>query len=483
LRVLDARHYDIVTRVIVTGETAIGPTLHQRIGLAMNARTVRYFAWTCYFQIALASLAVADDNWPRFRGSNATGVADDDPRLPDTWDQQTNVLWKAPIAGWGWGSPIVWGDRVFVSAVHSEDDYEKPKAGLYLGGGRGEPPDTVHHWMVYCLSLNTGEVLWKREAHVGKPKIPRHPKSSYAAETPTTDGQRIYVLFGDVGLYAYDLAGKPLWTHEIEPKKTKLGYGAAASPVVVGDQVVMVYDNDEESYIAAIDSATGTLRWKVLRDEKSTWATPFVWQHDGQTEIVATGKNENRSYSPSGELLWHFNGHMSVLTIPSPFASDGMLYITSGYFQDKDRPVFAILPGAKGDISLGEGQTRNDSIRWSLEKMGPYNTSPIVYRGLYYTLLDRGMMTCHDSHSGELVYDRTRFPEGASFTASPWAYNGKLFCLNENGDTYVLSAGREFNVERTNKLDELSLATPSISQGRLLLRTASQVYCIGAGGK
>jgi outer membrane protein assembly factor BamB len=393
------------------------------------------------------------------------------------------VQWKAAIPGWGWGSPIVWGDRVFVSAVHSDDDYEKPKAGLYLGGGRGEPPDTVHHWMVYCLNLNDGKVLWKHEANSGKPKIPRHPKSSYAAETPTTDGQRLYVLFGDVGLYAYDLAGKPLWKYEIEPRKTKFGYGAAASPVVVGDQVVFVYDNDEESYIAAIDSATGKLRWKVLRDEKSTWATPFVWQHDGQTEIVAAGKNENRSYSPSGELLWHFNGHMSVLTIPSPFTADGMLYITSGYFQDKDRPVYAILPGAKGDISLGEGQTRNDFIRWSLEKMGPYNTSPIVYRGLYYTLLDRGMMTCHDSQTGELVYDRTRFPEGATFTASPWAYNGKIFCLNENGDTYVLTAGREFKVERTNKLDELSLSTPAIAQGKLLLRTASQVYCISNGGK
>lgn len=431
----------------------------------------------------LTTFVFGQENWPRFRGADATGVVADDPRLSDTWDQEKNVQWKVTIPGWGWGSPIVWGDRVFVSAVHSQDDYEKPKAGLYLGGGRGEPPDTLHHWMVYCLSLKTGEVIWKHEAHTGKPKIPRHPKSSYAAETPTTDGQRLYVLFGDVGLYCYDLAGKPLWAYEIEPKKTKLGYGAAASPVVVGDQVVFVYDNDEESYIAAVDSATGELRWKVLRDEKSTWATPFVWQHDGQTEIVAAGKNENRSYAPSGELLWHFNGHMSVLTIPSPFACDGLLYITSGYFQDKDRRVFAIQPGAKGDISLGEGQSSNDFIRWSLEKMGPYNTSPIVYRGLYYTLLDRGMMTCHDSQTGALVYDRTRFPEGASFTASPWAYNGKVFCLNENGDTYVLTAGREFTVERTNKLDELSLASPAISQGKLLLRTASQLYCIGNPAK
>jgi outer membrane protein assembly factor BamB len=430
------------------------------------------------FALLLTTVVDGQDNWPRFRGPNANGVAADDSRLPDTWDAQTNVRWKHEIRGWGWGSPIVWNDRVFVSAVYSDDDYEKPKGGLYLGGGRGEPPDTVHHWMVYCLSLATGDLLWQHEARAGKPQIPRHPKSTYAAETPTTDGKRLYVLFGDVGMYCYDFDGHPLWTHEIEPKKTQFGYGAAASPVVQDDQVIMVYDNNEESYIAAIDTATGKTRWQVSRDEKSTWATPFVWQHDGTTEIVAAGKKENRSYSTTGELLWHFDGRMSVLTIPSPFVADGLLYITSGYFTDKNRPVYALQPGAKGDITLAEGQTSNDSILWSLEKMGPYNTTPIVYQGLYYTLLDRGMLTCHDAKTGELVYDRTRFPEGATFTASPWAYNGKVFFLDEDGDTYVMPAGREFKIDRTNKLDELSLSTPAISQGKLLLRTASQIYCI-----
>ena len=444
----------------------------------MTQRCSCFVLLLCSWGLILAPFASGQDNWPRFRGADASGVVPDDPRLSDTWDQEKNVHWKVTIPGWGWGSPIVRGNRVFVSAVHSEDEYEKPKGGLYNGGGRGEPPSTVHHWMVYCLNLETGALLWKHEAHSGQPQIPRHPKNTYAAETPTTDGKRIYVLFGDVGLYCYDFDGKQLWAHPIEPKKTMLGYGAAASPVVQGDQVIMVYDNQEESYIAAIDSASGQTRWKAIRDEKSTWATPFVWQHDGRTEIVATGKKENRSYSTDGELLWHFNGHMSNLTIPSPFAVDGLLYITSGYFQDKDRPVFALKPGAKGDITLGEGDTSSEFIQWSLEKIGPYNTSPIVYHGFYYTLLDRGMMTCHDAKTGELIYDRTRFPQGASFTASPWAYNGKVFCLDEDGDTFVLPVGREFKVERTNSLDELCIATPAISQGKLLIRTASQIYCI-----
>jgi outer membrane protein assembly factor BamB len=449
----------------------------------MSVQARRAVGLTFTVLLLFNAAAPAQETWPRFRGADATGVVADDPRLPDTWDATTNVLWKAAIPGWGWGSPIVWGDRVFVSAVHSDEDYEKPKAGLYLGGGRGEPPDTIHHWMVYCLSLATGEVLWKHEAHTGKPQVPRHPKNTYAAETPTTDGQRVYVLFGDVGLYAYDFAGKQVWAHEIEPKKTLFGYGAAASPVIQGDQVIMVYDNSEESYIAAFDSATGEPRWKTTRDEKSTWATPLVWTHDGRTEIVASGKKEIRSYSPAGELLWHFDGRMSNLTIPSPFVVDGLLYITSGYFQDKNRPVYAVRPGAKGDITLGDKETANEFIAWSLEKMGPYNTSPIVYRGYYYTLLDQGMLTCHDAKTGELVYDRTRFPQGAKFTASPWAYNGKVFFLDENGKTFVMPVGREFNIERTNDLDELSIATPSISQGKLLIRTASQIYCITNSAK
>ncbi len=213
----------------------------------------------CLFGVALSSVpsAFAQGSWTRFRGPDGNGVVADDPRLPEVWDQEKNVVWKATIRGSGWGSPIVWGNRVFVSAVHSDDDYEKPKAGLYLGGGRGEPPDTVHHWMVYCLSLEDGSVLWKHEAKTGKPEIPRHPKNTYAAETPTSDGERLYVLFGDVGLYCYDFDGKLLWTHKIEPKKTQFGYGAAASPVVQGDQVIYVYDNIEESYIMALDQRHG----------------------------------------------------------------------------------------------------------------------------------------------------------------------------------------------------------------------------------
>lgn len=434
--------------------------------------------------IALVTTSVmAQEHWTRFRGENANGVVADDPRLPVNWNAKQNVQWKTNILGWGWGSPVVWGDRVFVTAVHSDLDYEKPKGGLYLGQGRQAPPDTVHHWMVYCLNLNDGTIIWKHRAHHGKPLIPRHPKSTYAAETPTLDSERLYVLFGDVGLFCLDLNGKPLWTHMLTPRKTAAGYGAAASPVVHKNQLIMVYDNEEESFIAAHDTISGEIRWKIPRNEKSTWATPFVWKHSNGVEIVVCGKKQNRAYSTSGDLLWHFDGKMSVLTIPSPFAVQDLLYITSGYFQDNKRPVYAIHPGARGDISLQAEETSNEFISWSLQRMGPYNTSPIVYRGNYYTLLDRGMLTCHNALTGELVFNRTRFPQGASFTASPWAYNGKLFFLDEGGTTHVMPAGGEFKIESTNELDELCIATPAISQGKLLLRTATSVYCISNNSK
>lgn len=428
--------------------------------------------------VPLSSEVLAQENWPRFRGENGTGVVPDDPRLPDTWSSVENVKWKTEIPGRGWGSPIVWGDRVFVTSVTSDESYESPKAGLYLGRGRETPPDSVHHWWVYCLDLVSGKMLWKHEAHQGKPEVPRHPKSTYAAETPVTDGRYLYVLFGDVGLYCYDFDGNQVWSREIDPQPTLFGYGAAASPVLVDGQVVMVYDNEAESYLAAYDGKTGDLNWKVPRDEPSTWATPYVWKHGSRTEIVVPGKKRIRSYTTKGELLWHMDGKMSFLTIPSPFVVNDLLYVTSGYFQDQNRPVFAIRPDATGDLTLDEEQSSSEFIAWSLEKMGPYNTSPIVYGGLYYTLLDRGMMTCHNAETGELVYDRTRFPQRASFTASPWAYNGKVFCLDEDGNTYVIPKGSEFEVEKVNTLDELCVATPSIARGNLLIRTATSVYCI-----
>jgi outer membrane protein assembly factor BamB len=428
--------------------------------------------------LVFAGIAVAE-NWPRFRGPNADGVVADNPALPIRWDKKQNVEWAIDVPGQGWSSPIAWGDRVFVTAVVAEQKNIKPKKGLYLGKGVDTPAKGIHHWMVYCLDLKTGKQLWKHEADVGRPAVPRHPKSSYAAETPVTDGERLYVLFGDVGLYCYSMDGEHLWTRPILPKKTLYDYGAAASPVVHDGQVFVVYDNLNESWIASLDAATGERRWLTPRDETHSWATPLVWQNELRTEIVVPGKRRNCSYSLDGEVLWEFDGNMSNLVIPSPFAAHGMCYIGSGYVGDKHRPTFAVLPGASGNITPEGDFAESEFIEWYQPTSCSYNTSQIVYRDCLYTLYDQGFLTCHDAKTGEKIYGKKRFSPAGSFTSSPWAYNGKLFCLNEDGLTYVIDAGPEFNVMCKNPLGELCLASPAIAGDHLVIRTMSKLYCIG----
>ena len=419
-------------------------------------------------------------NSPRFRGVGGTGVYADDERLPDTWSDSENVAWSTDVPGLGWACPVIWGDKVFIATVVADsDDITKPKQGLYLGKGVRDPAKGVHHWMVYCYDLNSGKEIWKHEAHSGEPKVPRHPKSTYAAETPVTDGERLYVLFGDLGLYCYDLNGQPLWHREIAPEKTFMDYGAAASPIVHKDHVIVVYDNLGQSWIASFDAKTGNENWRTDRDESHSWATPLIWQHDQRTEIVVNGRVKNRSYSLDGKLLWEFDGRMSGLVIPSPFVAHGMCYIASGYVGDAHRPTFAVKPGASGDITPeGDDFSESEFIAWYRPTASSYNPTQIVYGDYLYTLYDRGFMTCHDAKTGESIYTKKRFSPGGSFTASPWAYNGKIFCLSEEGRTYVIQAGPEFKILNTNELNELALSCPAVVDGKLLIRTASKLYCI-----
>ena len=452
--------------------------------LAIIRPTVVVYVILLLASSALALRAEGTDDWPCFRGPTGMGVAKDHPRLPERWSKTENVRWVTEVPGSGWSSPIVSDGKVFLATVVGEKEYEKPKKGLYEGMGRAKPPEGVHHWLVYCLDLDSGRIRWKHEAHQGQPQVPRHPKNSYASETPATDGQRVYALFGDVGLYCYDFDGKQLWSHRIEPKKSLFNYGAAASPVICGDLVIVVYDNQEDRYIAAFDAETGKQRWRTARPgqtllgTRSTWATPLVWKNDQRTEIITSDYRCIRSYDLSGRVLWKLEGPTSNLVIPSPIAAHGMVYVTSGYVGDRNRPVYAIRPGAKGETSVGQDPAKHPQVAWHQPQAGPYNTSPIVYGDYYYTLLDRGFMTCHDARTGKEIYAKTRFPEGASFTSSPWAYNGRIFCLSEDGDAYVVEAGTDFKVVRANRLEELCLASPAVADGKLLLRTASRIYCI-----
>jgi outer membrane protein assembly factor BamB len=241
-------------------------------------------------------------------------------------------------------------------------------------------------------------------------------------------------------------------------------------------RVYIVNDNDEQSFLAAYDAKTGNEIWRVARKEGTNWSTPFVWVNDQRSEIVTSGSDRVRSYDLSGRLLWEFSG-MSTISIPTPFESFGLLYISSGYVGDALRPAYAIRPGASGDISLKPGETSNSHIAWSSPTAAPYNPTPIIYGDTYYTLFDRGFFTSHDARTGKEIYARQRITaEASGFTSSPWAYNGRLFAMSEEGDAYVIQAGSEFKVVGKNSLSEMTLATPAIARGSLFIRTASKLY-------
>ena len=425
---------------------------------------------------AFPAATFAAGNWPAFRGADSMNQAADDPRLPEIWSTTENVAWKTPIPGLAWSSPVVWGDRVFVTTVVSEGEIEEPQKGLYFGGNRPEPPTDVHHFKVIALDAATGKVVWDKTVLSEKPSFPKHLKNTYASETPATDGQRVYAYFGNVGVFALDFAGNVVWQRRTEVTRTRYGWGTAASPIVFGDLVFVVNDNEDSSYLAALDTRTGKEKWRVVREPGTNWVTPFVWENPLRTEVVTAGTRRVRSYDLSGKPLWEFGG-MSSIAIPMPFAAHGLLYVSSGYIGDQKRPVFAIKPGASGDISLAEGVQSNEWIVWFLPQAGAYNPTPLVYGDHLYTLLDRGFFTMHEAQPGAEVYAKQRIERGASaFTASPWAYNGKIFVLSEDGDTFVIDPGREFKVIAKNSLDEMCMATPAIADGGLFIRTRNHLY-------
>jgi hypothetical protein len=420
------------------------------------------------------AVASADNEWPRFRGSNG-GVAADHPSLPDQWGPAQNIVWKIDVPGRSWSSPV---NTLETESLLPVASYVSRSNGGTMTFMDVSKPSAPHRWVLYDVDLKTGRIRWERVAHTGVPAKSRHLKNSYAAETPVTDGERVYAYFGDVGLFAYDMDGTLLWSRPIDALEMQTGFGHAASPVVDDSRVYIVNDNEEQSFIAAYDKRTGVQVWRVDRKEASNWTTPLVWKNDLRTEIITAATGGVRSYDVNGRLLWQFTG-MSTFAVPSPLASGGLLYVMSGYTASSLRPAYAIRPGAAGDISLKPDQTSNEYIVWADRTLGTFHASPLVYRGCYYILHDRGFLTCNDPGTGKPIFPRQRISsDTATFTASPWAYNGKVFALSEDGDTYVFQAGPEFKVLGKNSLNEMALATPAVAGGSVIIRTASKLYRI-----
>ena len=422
-------------------------------------------------------------NWPSFRGANAAGVADGHP-TPVKWNATTgeNILWKTPIPGVAVSSPIVWGDRVFVSTAVSSD----PKAGIRTGQyGDVEPVNdsTRHSWKLFALDRRSGKIVWERVAHEGTPKTKRHPKSSQASSTPVTDGQRVIVWFGSEGLYAYDLNGKELWKRDLGVLNAGWFYdpdyewGIGSSPIIWQNLVIVQCDIQKNSFIAAFDVATGEPVWRTSRDEIPSWSTPTIFDSFGRAELVTQATGFTRGYNPaSGEELWRLSGN-SEITIPTPVVGAGLVIVTNGY--RGVQPIYAIRPGSKGDITLKGDETKSDPIAWSTRRGGPYIPTPLIYRDQLYLLQGNGVVSAHDVRTGQRIYQERLVATGGSFSASPVAADGKLYFASEDGDMYVVQAGPKFELLATNPIGEILMASPAISEGVLFVRGLKTVFAIG----
>ena len=347
------------------------------------------------------------------------------------------------------------------------------------GFGRGAaPPDALYQWKVICLDAKTGEVEWEELAHEGKPTIAIHRTNTYASETPITDGERVYAYFGMTGLYCYDLQGKKLWNKDLGSYPMMAGWGTGSSPVLEGDRLFVQCDNEEDSFIVALDKKTGEELWRKKRDERSNWATPYVWKNKLRTEIV-TGGGTMRSYDPTtGELLWELGG-MQGRCSATPVGDEGLLYFGTGGGMGGAGPLVAVRAGAKGDITLESGEKSSEGVAWMVSRGGPPMASPLLYQGNLYVLDQRGgIIACYDAATGEQHY-KERLPGAKGFTSSPWAADGKVYCLDEDGQTFVIAAGPELKVVATNKLDDMFWSSASVAGNRLLLRGLDRLYCIG----
>jgi outer membrane protein assembly factor BamB len=436
------------------------------------------------FAIAsLVALPSAAQDWPSFRGPRASGVADSKP-TPVEWNAEKGkaILWKAPIPGIAVSSPIVWGDRVFVTTAVSSD----PKAGLRHGlYGDVEPSNDVarHSWRVYALDKRSGKVVWERVAHEGTPKTKRHPKSSQASCTPATDGRHVIAHFGSEGLFAYDMDGRLLWKRDLGMLNAGWFYdpdyewGVASSPVIHKDTVIVQCDIQKGSFIAAFRLEDGVPVWRTARDEIPSWSTPTVYEGPGRAEVVTQATKFIRAYDPaSGKELWRL-GPNSEITTPTPIVAHGLIFVTNGY--RGIQPIYAIRPGGAGDLTLPEGKTSSEFIAWSTTRGGPYTPTPVVYGDYLYTLSNQGVLACYQARTGERVYQE-RVGGGGAYSASPVAADGKLYLAAEDGEVNVVKAGPEYRLLATNPVGEVLMATPAISDGVLFIRGLRHVFAVGA---
>jgi outer membrane protein assembly factor BamB len=430
-----------------------------------------------------AQKQAAQGNWPSFRGDHAAGVADGQ-NLPEVWDGEkgTAVKWKSAIPGLAHSSPIVWSDKVFVTTAISSRGAANFKPGLY-GDGDASDDRSTHQWKVICLNKKTGQVVWERTAYEGAPVDKRHIKSTYASSTPATDGRYVVALFGSQGLYAFDMKGRPAWKKDLG--RMDMGaydvpdyeWGPASSPIIYKNMVIVQVDQQKGSFLTAINIENGRTAWKTERDELPSWGTPTIYPGKNRVELVTNGSKYIRGYDPeTGKELWRLGGS-SKITAPTPVFTNDLIIVASG--RRPEMPIFAIRAGASGDITLKAGESSNEGVIWAKQKVGPYMPTPIIYRGLLYTLRNQGILSCYDLATGEEKYTERIPHQGSGFSASPVASDGKIYLASEDGDIFVVREGAKFELMNKNGVGQLMMATPAISGGMMFLRGERDLFAIG----
>lgn len=413
------------------------------------------------------------DNWHQWRGPLANGTA---PRgkPPLKWDDKTNIKWKTELPGLGSSTPIVWGDLVFVLTAidtgREADPADIPQANPRFEK-KTKPPTTYHQFVVLAIERNTGKVRWKRVAAEVVPHEGHHDTHSYAAYSPTTDGKFLYVSFGSYGLYCYDFDGKLQWKRTDLPRlETRLGWGEGASPALHRDALIVPWDQEGPSHLYVLDKRTGQTRWKVDRDEVTTWNTPLVVDYKGRTQIILLATKFIRSYDlADGRVLWKCGG-LTVNCIPSAVRYGDSVICMSGY---RGAAAFRIALDAQGNV------TGTDKILWTYKRGTPYVPSPLLTGDrLYFTQTNEPLLTCLNARTGEVILDRTRLRALSSLYASPVEADGRIYLTDRDGTTMVLQHGNTLNVLSVNRLDAPIDASPAVAGRQLFLRGAKHLYCI-----
>jgi len=432
---------------------------------------------------ALPPLANGTGHWPSFRGPEAAGIAEQQ-NLPDDWSPATgrNIVWRTTIPGLAHSSPVVWGDVLFVTSAISSRPDATFKPGLY-GDGDASDDRSAHRWMLYAIDKRTGRIRWERAAAQGEPRNKRHIKSTYASSSPATDGRIVVAWFGSQGIHAYDFDGGLRWS--VDLGRVDMGaydipsyeWGPASSPIIWNGLVIVQCNTQTDSFLLALNAETGETVWKTDRQELPSWGTPTIVDTSAGPELVTNASNFVRGYDPkSGRELWRLGGS-SKLTAPTPIFANGLHIVASG--RAPERPVFAVRPGAHGDVTLAPGATTNTYVAWSKTGRGSYMPTPLAYRGILYVLANNGVFDTYDITTGNEIY-RQRLPlVGSGYSASPVAADGKIYVSNEDGEMLVIESGATFKHLATNSMGETLMATPALSQGVMYVRGSHTLFAIG----